>query len=232
MSVAAAQNPTPETAKNRAILLMAAGLYLIWSVGGFLAMRRWREPVRALFLRTPGSPWLKFFLFCLVLVCLEEAVTVGMTNLAPVFGSKIGESYITGSSNYVETVLWHSVVALFPAYAAWALVLRKAAIHPNVAYLFYGLQGVLAEASYGGPSAFEAFAFWISVYGPIVYLPAYCVYGLGEARRPGLRHFGALVVLSWLFTVPSVLFVQAFRPADAGFPEVTQKLSQNKAGSP
>lgn len=222
-SADAAKNPTPEHMKNRAIILMASGLYLIWCVGAAWAMRRWRSQVRTWFLLVPGNTWLKFFLLCLCLICLEEAVTVSMTNLAPFFGSKIGEAYITGSSNYFETIFWHSVVALFPTYIAWTLIVRRVAIHPNTAYLFYGLQGVLGEAIYGGPSAFLAFAFWISVYGPVLYLPAYCVYGLGEARKPKLRHFVMIVALSGILTVPSVLFVKAFRPADAGFPEVLRR---------
>lgn len=224
-TAAALKEPTQQHLKERAVILMAAGLYLIWCVGAMWAMHRWRSSIRSVFLGIPGNTWLKFFLFCLLLICLEEAVTVSMTNLAPYMGVKLGEAYITGSSNYFETIFWHSVVALFPAYIAWALVVRKVAIHPNTAYLFYGLQGVIGEAIYGGPSAFLSFAFWISVYGPVLYLPAYCVYGLGSANRPKLRHFVLILILSSLLTVPSALFVKAYRPAGAGFPEVLREHS-------
>ncbi len=223
MAGAAAKDPSLENLKNRAVILMATGLYLVWCVGAMRAMHRWRSQVRTWFHRVPGNTWVKFFFFCLLLICLEEVVTVTMTNLAPAFGSQMGKAYITGSSNYFETILWHSVVALFPTYIAWTLVVRKVAIHPNTAYLFYGFQGVLGEAMYGGPSAFLSFAFWISVYGPAVYLPAYCVYGLGEARKPKVRHFAVIFVLSCILTIPSALFVNTYRPTDAGFPEVIKK---------
>lgn len=217
---AAAKEPTPENLANRARILMAAGLYLIWCVGAMWAMHRWRSQVRTWFQRVPGNTWVKFFFFCLLLICLEEVVTVTMTNLATAFGSQMDKAYITGSSNYFETILWHSVVALFPTYIAWTLVVRKVAIHPNTAYLLYGFQGILGEAMYGGATAFLSFAFWISVYGPVLYLPAYCVYGLGDARKPRILHFVLIFVLSCLLTIPSVLFVKAYRPNDAGFPEV------------
>lgn len=209
--------------KDRAVAGMGTGLYLIWCVGATALMWRNRERARELFLRLPGTPWVKFFLFCLGLLMLEEVVTTTMTRCAPLFGVPVGVAYITGSANYVEVVLWHSVIALFPTYIAWALVLRRVAIHPNTAYLFYGFTGVLSEVLYGGPHQFLATAFWVSVYGPMIYLPAFCVYGLGERARPRAWHFGLILVLGALFTMPSAWFVQTFRPADAGFPEVLRR---------
>ncbi|MFQ3586200.1 MAG: hypothetical protein SNJ74_06505 [Fimbriimonadaceae bacterium] len=217
--------------RARAILSMAVGLYAIWCVGATWLIWRWRDAVRERFLRAPGNPWLKFFLLCLALVLLEEAVTTTMTNLAPVFGSEVGVAYITGSANYLEVVLWHSVVAIFPGFIAWALLVRWVAVHPNTAYLVYGLQGVMGEVMYDGPHQAAAFAFWIAVYGPILYLPTYCVYGLGARRRPRLGHFAAVFALSIVLTIPSVQFVFRFRPPDAGFPEVLERTTRPR-GTP
>jgi hypothetical protein len=36
------------------------------------------------------------------LALMEEAITSSMTNLAPLFGVKIGEAYITASTNYFD----------------------------------------------------------------------------------------------------------------------------------
>ena len=49
---------------------------------------------------------------CILLAMLEEVVTTSMTNCAPLFGVKIGEAYITASSNYFDVILRHSVVGL------------------------------------------------------------------------------------------------------------------------
>lgn len=215
--------------RARAIMAMAIGLYLIWCVGAGLLIWRFRDRVRDLFHRVPGNPWLKFFFLCLILVLLEEVVTTTMTNLAPVFGSQVGVAFITGSANYFEVVLWHSVVAIFPGFIAWAFLVRWVAVHPNTAYLVYGLQGVMGEVMYDGPHQAAAFAFWIAVYGPILYLPAYCVYGLGDRRRPRFRHFAAVFAASIVLTVPSVQFVFRFRPPDAGFPEILERTAQPRA---
>lgn len=206
--------------RSRAIVAMAIGLYLIWCVGATWAIWRWRDAAREGFRRLPGSPWVKFFSLCLLLVLVEEVVTTTMTNLAPLFGSRVGEAYITGSANYFEVVVWHSVVAIFPAFVAWAFLVRWVAVHPNTAYLVYGVQGLLGEVMFDGPNQLPAFAFWIAVYGPILYLPAYCVYGLGCRQRPRVGHFLAVIAASVVLTIPSVLLVFRFQPADAGFPEV------------
>jgi hypothetical protein len=49
-------------------------------------------------------------LFCTLLALAEEAVTTTMTNLAPLFGVKMGEVAITASANYIEVVTQHSVI--------------------------------------------------------------------------------------------------------------------------
>lgn len=212
--------------KSRAIILMASGLWLIWVLGFGLVSWRLRDQAKLLFDQIPGNPFLKFFLFAVGLLLLEEAVTTTMTNLAPLFGSRIGEAYITGSANYLEVVMWHSVVVLWPAYAAWALVLRRVDFHPNAVFLFYGLQGVTAEAMHSGPAQLLAFPFWIFIYGLMIYLPAWCLYGQGERPKAKGRHYAAVFFLTMLLTIPVALGVMQFRPPDAGFPAEVQRGAQ------
>lgn len=206
--------------KNRAIILMGTGLFLFWCLAINLTLWHCRDTFRAWFLRWKAPLFLRFFGFSLALLLIEEAITTTMTNLAPVFGSKVGEAYITGSSNYVDVVLWHSVVALFPSILAWSWLIAKRAVHPNTAYLAWGFQGYLAELSYGGPGQLPAIAFWISVYGPMLYLPAYCAFGLGGTQRPRFRDFLAMAALAIILTIPSAAFVHTYRPASAAFPTV------------
>lgn len=51
-------------------------------------------------------------------------MTTKMTNMAPLFGVKMGEAHITASANYLDVALCHSVVVLVPTCIAWALLLR------------------------------------------------------------------------------------------------------------
>jgi nitrogen fixation/metabolism regulation signal transduction histidine kinase len=79
-------NPMPETPVARAMMDMIWGLVLIWVVGGGLLMLLSRDKVKKVVARIHLDRRLVFFLFAVGLSLAEEAVTVGMTNLAPVFG--------------------------------------------------------------------------------------------------------------------------------------------------
>ncbi len=214
--------------KSRAIILMASGLWLIWVLGFGLASWRLRDQVKGVFDKLPGSPYFKFFIFAFALLLLEEGVTTTMTNLAPLLGSRIGEAYITGSANYFEVVMWHSVVVLWPAYAAWAFVMIKVDFHPNAVFLFYAVQGVTAEAMHGGPAQLLAFPFWAFVYGLMVYLPAWCLHGKGDRPQAKGRHYAAVFFLTMLLTFPVVLAVLKFRPSTAGFPAEMQRGNEER----
>jgi len=101
---------------QKAIIKMALGLIGLWVVIGGTLMYRFSEPISR---RVRSIPWnwrVKFVLFATILALLEEAVTVTMTNLAPVFGSEIGAAFITASANYVHTVLFHSVIVFIPMF--------------------------------------------------------------------------------------------------------------------
>lgn len=167
---------------EKAIIRMALGLNLIWVVLLGALMVRFRDPVQKLIRRIP-LPWgLKFFLFCIVLALLEEAVTVSLTNLAPLFGAPVGEAFITASANYLHTVLFHSVIVFLPMFLTWTVLLRYFDFSPLVVFLCFGLTGSLAEMSMSTTNVLAGF--WVFVYGLMVYLPAYSLPAERGARRP------------------------------------------------
>ena len=183
--------------KMRAVLGMGWGLILLWiGVGGAL-MYRFREPIRAMVLKM-GLDWrLKFILFATGLALTEEAITTTLTNLAPLFGVKIGEAYITASTNYLDVVALHSVVMFVPLFVGWALILSRYAFTPFSVFLLFGLTGTAMETNLGLKNPLE-FGLWIFVYGLMVFLPAYCV--PVRPTRPLLWwHYPLAVFVPFLF---------------------------------
>lgn len=185
---------------DRAIILMACGLVLIWVVLGGLLTLRYRDAIRERVLRIRLSwPW-KFFLFAVGMACLEEAVTTSMTNLAPEFGSQVGVAYITASNNYLVVIAFSSVVLIAPELAVWTWLLRKYAFLPTEVFLVYGLLGTTMEATLQ-LTAFLA-GFWFFVYGLMVYLPAYCVPRERGAAAPRGYHYVVAYGLPLLCALP------------------------------
>lgn len=157
--------------RTRAIILMAAGLIVLWVLTGGLLTLRYRDRARDWLRKVPLSWAWRFFLLATALALVEEAITTSMTNLAPAFGSQIGVAFITASNNYVIVIAFSSVVVFVPEFAAWTLLLRRYDFTPNEVLLLYGLLGTTMEASLN-PTALIA-GFWFFVYGLMVYLPAY-----------------------------------------------------------
>jgi len=88
-------------------------------------MYAYRDKIKVIILKIPLGWRTKFILFCLLLALVEEAITTLMTNLAPLFGVNIGEAYITASTNYLDVVILHSVIAFIPSYIVWAFLPGK-----------------------------------------------------------------------------------------------------------
>jgi hypothetical protein len=176
--VLASDAPTYE----KAFIKMALGLILIWIILGGTLMYNFRDRIRELVLKIP-LPWqLKFFLFCTLLALLEEAVTVSMTNLAPLFGAQVGQAFITASANYLHTVLFHSVIVFLPMFLVWTLLLSFFDFAPTHVFLLFGLTGSLAEMSMSPTNILGGF--WFFVYGLMIYLPAYSLPPRKKARMP------------------------------------------------
>jgi hypothetical protein len=191
----------------RALFGMLWGLILLWILGvGWLTLR-YREAVRKRVQYLNISLWLLFTLFATVMALIEEAVTVSMTNLAPLFGVKVGEAYITASANYFDVVAMHSVIVIVPQFAAWGWLLTRYAFRPFQVFLLFGLTGICDEAMFGGPMAFVMFAQWIFVYGLMVYLPAYCLPPNPRTRPVPWWLYPVAVLLPIFAAVPFVLLM-------------------------
>lgn len=184
---------------ERAVILMADGLILLWVVvGGALTLRLRSRLVPRL--RALRVDWrVRFVALCTALALLEEVITTGMTNLAPLFGTTPERAHITASTNYFEVVCFHSVVVFVPLFAAWAWMLSRWRFTPLEVMLLFGLTGSLAEASLQWTSLFGGF--WVFVYGLMIYLPACTVPPERPARRPSWWHYPLAVVLPLPFAI-------------------------------
>lgn len=207
---------------THAVISMGVGLVVLWVFGGGLLMFLSRDKVRAFVLRLPGHWQVKFVLFATILALTEEAVTVGMTNLAPLFGVQAGEAYITASANYLDVVLRHSVIVFIPWFIAWALLLKRYNFSPFWVFLMTGLNGLLAESLTFGSQHLSEFGLWIFVYGLMVYLPAYSIPSADKrgARRPMAWQALLAFLLPFLLSIPWAIFINLISPnhPDIHFP--------------
>ena len=71
----------------------------------------------------------------------QEAVTTSMTDLAPMFGVKMGEVYITASPNYIDVVTQHSVVIFVPMFIVPAWLCSRYDVRPGSVFVLFGLTG-------------------------------------------------------------------------------------------
>jgi hypothetical protein len=76
----------------------------------------------------------------------------------------VGEAYITASADYLDVVLFHSVVVFLAQFATWAWLLRRYDFSPFSVFLLFGLGGAVNETLFAGPQPL-ALAQWILVYG-------------------------------------------------------------------
>lgn len=184
--------------RARAVLGMGWGLVILWVFLGGVLMHHFRDPIRRVVLRFHLDWRLRFVLFSTLLALAEEVITTTMTNLAPLFGVKIGEAYITASTNYIDVVALHSVVIFVPMFVAWSVILWRYDFSAFEVFLLFGLTGTLAETNFGLKNPLE-FGLWIFVYGLMVYLPSYCVPQERGARRPRWWHYPLAVLVPFLF---------------------------------
>jgi hypothetical protein len=196
---------------KRAIVLMGATLLLVWCLIGGLLMRRFRDPFVRLVQRIPVGWRTKFVLLCIVFALLEEAITTGLTNLAPCFGGVTEAARITASKNYLEVVCLNSVVVFVPSFILWAVMLSFFDFAPVEVMLLYGLTGWLMELVTFGPQNWGMVGMWAFVYGLMVWLPA-CTVPKGRRVRPVRWWYWPPAVVVLLFAgvpfVPVVFLVR------------------------
>jgi hypothetical protein len=185
-----------------AMLGMGLGLILLWIILCGAGMYIFRDRMRSLIQGIPAHWQVKFVVLGILMALLEEAITTAMTNLAPFFGVKIGEAYITASTNYFDVVLRHSVIVFVPWFIAWAWILKRYAFSPFWAFLLFGLDGLLAESLTFGWQHLNEFALWILVYGLMIYLPAYTTPAERGAKPPTLWHGGLALVFPFVIGIP------------------------------
>lgn len=192
-----------EEVDSRAKVLMGFLLVVIWCLGFGLVSYFGRDAFKRLF-QALALPWpLKFVVTAISLAMLEEVVTTGLTNAAPLLGSETGAAMITASTNYFEVIFLNSVWPVFvPWILAWAVLLSRYDFPPNHVFLLFGLLGTLAETSFG-LGALTA-GFWFFVYGLMVYLPAYSL-PPRETRPRRWWHYPLALVLPFLFMLPWAL---------------------------
>jgi len=205
---------------GRAVILMGTGLILLWVVLGGTLMRAFQGPIRRKVLGLRGGWRLKFVLFATLLALLEEAVTVTMTNLAPLFGVRVGAAYITASANYLDVVALHSVVVFVPMFIAWAWILGRWDFSPPLVFLLFGLTGTLAEVGFGGAGQFAQIGMWTFVYGLMVYLPACCLPSERGAAPPPWWGYPLAVLLPILCAIPVAAVVGHLHPVRIHFPPI------------
>lgn len=190
---------TWQRAEHRAVIGMAWGLILLWIGGCGVAMWYWRELLCRLAAQV-RLPWqVKFVVGCTALALTEEAITTLMTNCAPLFGVQVGEAYITASANYFDVVLYHSVVVFVPMFIGWAVLLHWWRFSPFAVFLLFGVVGLLAETISFGLQNLGNFAFWIFVYGLMVWLPAHWAPPERSARPPRWWAYPIALVVPFLF---------------------------------
>jgi hypothetical protein len=201
----------------RAVIGMGLTLNLVWTIGCGAFMTAFRDQARAA-VRRIQLPWkVKFVLFATLLALAEEVVTVSLTNLAPLYGVKIGEAYITASTNYLDVVALHSVVVFIPMFACWAWLLSRYDFPPVVVMLLFGATGNLIEA-HGLNNLFAGF--WIFLYGWMVFLPAYSIPEDRGAKPPRWTHGVLAVFLPILCALPVVGIVHFLHPVSIHFPPI------------
>jgi hypothetical protein len=156
----------------RAEMAMASGLVLLWVVLGGGLMYAGRDRIKTCWQALRLDWRMAFFLLATLLALGEETITTLMTNCAPLFGVKVGQAYITASSNYLDVVCCHSVITFLPAFAAWAWLFSRYDFSPFESFLTFGFYGNIAEGIFSGFRLADM-PFWIFVYGLMMYLPAY-----------------------------------------------------------
>ncbi len=191
--------------RDRAIFLMADGMILLWIIGGGSLtpmLRKWLVPRLAAI----DLDWrVRFVVLSTAMALIEEAITTGMTNLAPLFGTTPEEAHITASTSYFTVVCFHSVIMFVPMFVAWAWMLSRWDFSPLEVLLLFGATGSLAEASISPSSLIGGF--WVFVYGLVVYLPACTVPPERAARPPRWWNYPLAVFLPFVAAIPVVPLV-------------------------
>ena len=195
--------------KDRAIILMADGMILLWIIVGGALTPMLRKHLVPRLVVVPIDWRVRFVILCTAMALIEEAITTSMTNCAPLFGTTPEEAHITASTNYFHVVLCHSVVLFVFMFIVWAWMLSRWHFSPLKVLLLFGITGSIAEASLNLSSLIGGF--WVFVYGLMVYLPACTVPREREARPLRWWHYPMAGFLPFLGVIPGGLVATLLR---------------------
>jgi len=166
---------------------------------------------------------LQFVLLSTLMACLEEAVTVSMTNSAPLWGVTPDQAHITASTNYLDVVCLHSVIVFIPSFMSWAFFMSRYNFDPLVVMLMYGLLGWWNEIFFAGftLSSVLMWGMWVLVYGLMIFLPAYAPpRNVGEVD-PRWYHYILAFFSSMLAPIPVAIVVGLLHPYRTHFSDNT-----------
>ena len=195
--------------KDRAIILMADGMILLWIIVGGALTPMLRKRLVPLLVAIRIGWRLRFVVLCTTMALIEEIITTSMTNCASLFGSTPEDSHITASTNYFHVVLCHSVILFVFMFIMWAWMLSRWGFSPLKVLLLFGITGSLTEATINPSSLIGGF--WVFVYGLMVYLPACTVPGDREAKPVRWWHYPLAVFLPFLGVIPGGLAATILR---------------------
>ena len=204
-------------ARARAMFGMVTGLLVSWVVIGGTMIYAFRNHAKRIAQKVSMDWRLKFVIFATLMALIEEAVTTTMTNMAPVLGVPIGEVYITASANYLDVILFHSVIVFIPMFIVWAWLLSKYDFKPVAVFTLYGITGVLAESITFGLQNIQMAGMWVFVYGLMVFLPAYSTPEREGLKRPNALHYVLAALAPFLLAIPVAVIVSVIHPAAIDF---------------
>ena len=194
---------------DKAIIKMSISFIFLWVIICGTIMFLLRDRISIAVKKIPINWKLKFFLFTLTLILIEEIITTSMTNLAPFFGGEIGKAFITASTNYFHVIFFHSAIMFIPWIVVWTYLISKYDFSPNQAFLLFGLLGTIAEA-FLNPSAIFA-GFWFFVYGLMIYLPVYSLPKRENLKKPTFFTYVLSIILPLILSAPMALIVISIR---------------------
>lgn len=204
-------------AVGQAIMGMVWGLVILWvAIGGSL-IRRWRDPIRHYVQKLNFNWRFKFVTLATICALIEEAITVTMTNLAPLFGVNVGEAYITASANYLDVVLFHSVIVFIPMFFAWTLLLQRYTFKPLQVFVLFGFTGMLGEIiSFGGTGILNM-GLWVYVYGLMIFLSAYSIPKNLATKPVRFYHYPLAIIFPLLMAIPVAIVIIIIHPIGIHF---------------
>ncbi len=205
------------------VIAMALTLIIVWVVLGGLLQRKLLATYYTKLTTPSTSPVIYFTIFATLLACLEEMVTVSLTNLALLFGVNVGQAYITASTNYFDVIFLHSVIVFVPMFVTLGFILKRYDISPFKALILWGVVGVFAEVMAGGSQAFSSAPSWIFIYGLMVYLPAH-VFVNTVRKKPFFLLYPIFIIVILLSAITTIWIPKALNHPNIHFDPITTLL--------